>query len=415
MATQSDVEQAKRSVWQEAGFRAYLGASGCAGIAFAMQNLLASWLLIGVLLLPADQVGVALAIIGIPGIFVMLWGGASADRSDPKDLLLRVYLIAPILPLFLIVANGLNALNIWTVTAWGLGVSTLISFSGPALLTTLNRVSGERVQQGVTAATAVGFIVQMMGLAMAGQMERIGLSAALSIQAVCFLIGVLMVRNLPSFPNGKAQVHHSAWNEVLEGLKATYRNRDVFNVLLINFTSSIFNAGAFLTVFPFIIKRIFDGDAWLLAVMMIIFYAGATTSNLLMLRFMPLANPGRIFLVMQLSRMAILFLLWAWPNWIVLILTTIAWGLNMGITSTLARAIVQESAEPQYRGRIMSVFNLGFVGSAPIGALVLGVIIEMFGTLNALIPALAVSFVLFIYGTFTTSLWTYRSPAAKPG
>ena len=36
----------------------------------------------------------------------------------------------------------------------------------------LNRVSGSAVQEGVTAAAAIGFIVQVVGLALAGQIDR---------------------------------------------------------------------------------------------------------------------------------------------------------------------------------------------------------------------------------------------------
>ena len=50
-----------------------------------MQQLLLSWILIGVLVLPADQVGLIQALIGIPGIFIMLMGGALADRADPRN------------------------------------------------------------------------------------------------------------------------------------------------------------------------------------------------------------------------------------------------------------------------------------------------------------------------------------------
>jgi len=89
---------------------------------------------------------------------------------------------------------------------------------------------------------------------------------------------------------------------------------------------------------------------------------------------------------------------------------TLAWGVNMGFTTTLARAIVQESAEEQFRGRILSVFTLGMMGSAPIGAIVLGWVIEIFGTLNALLPAMCVSVVLFLYGNFCTGVRQYRSP-----
>jgi hypothetical protein len=87
-----------------------------------------------------------------------------------------------------------------------------------------------------------------------------------------------------------------------------------------------------------------------------------------------------------------------------------AWGLNMGVTTTLSRTIVQESAEPDFRARILSVYSLGLIGSAPIGAIVLGNIIEVFGTLEALIPAMFVSVVLFLYGVFFSPVWSYVSP-----
>ena len=83
----------------------------------------------------------------------------------------------------------------------------------------------------------------------------------------------------------------------------------------------------------------------------------------------------------------------------------------MGVTTNLARGIVQESAESAFTGRVMAVFSIGMVGSAPIGAILLGWVIERFGTLNALVPAMLVSVALFIYGVYFTKVWTYRSKA----
>ena len=40
------------------------------------------------------------------------------------------------------------------------------------------------------------------------------------------------------------------------------------------------------------------------------------------------------------------------------------------------------------------------VGSAPLGAIVLGWLIEATGTLNALIPAMVLSAILFVYGAW---------------
>ena len=83
----------------------------------------------------------------------------------------------------------------------------------------------------------------------------------------------------------------------------------------------------------------------------------------------------------------------------------------MGITMTLARTIVQESAAEKFRARIMSVYSLGLLGSAPIGALILGRFIDSFGILNALVPAMSISLALFFYGIIFTEVSEYRSPS----
>ena len=400
------------SLWSNTEFRSYLSSVAFSGIAIAMHQLLVAWLLIGVLLQPADRVGLLQAAIGLPGVLLMLWGGASADRTDPRSLLIRVYSLAPVFPLLLVLVDQANLLAVWNVALWGLGMGFVISFSSPAQQAILNRVSGSAVQQGVTAATAIGFSMQLIGLAVAGQLDRLGLTLVLLVQALCLAATALLVRKLsaqPAQPNADR-----ALRRIADGIRATYRNRVVFDVLMLNFLSSIFNAGAFLTVVPFIIKRIYNGNAALLATMMAVFFAGAMVSNLVMLRLMPIARPGRWFVLMQLSRIVILFLLWIEPSWWLLVTAIIAWGLNMGVTSTLARAIVQERAEPEFRGRILSVYTLSLLGSPSIGAVVLGWMIETFGTLNALLPAMATSLFLFLYSVPFTDLWSYRSPTVAP-
>ena len=379
-------------------------------MALAMQQLLLSWMLIGILELPADQVGLIQAIIGIPGVVLMLMGGASADRSDPRSMLIKVYFVAPILPIFLIFMEMYQWLGVATVTLWGLGMSVVQSYSMPGQQAILNRLTSSSVQQGVTAATAIGFVVQVAGLILAGQIDTLGISPVLSLQAVgLVLAGFMMMRIAPLQPTSAPATGASSVQVIRDGLVATYRSPIIFHTLLITFSSSIFNAGSFITVFPFIVKRIYDGDAWLLAVLMAVFFAGATLSNLILLRYMPLKAPGRLFLIMQLSRILVIYLMWIEPAFWFMVVATIGWGLNMGVTTNLARAIVQESAPNEYLGRIMSVFSIGMVGSAPIGAIVLGWMIERFGTLNALIPAMALSLILFLYGAFMSPVWGYRS------
>ena len=399
----------QQAIWQNSEFKLYLGSTAFSGIAFAMQQLLLSWTLIGILEVPASQVGLIQAAAGIPGIFVMLLGGVRADDTDPRTLLIRVYLFAPVLPLFLITVVQLQQLSIQAVLLWALGMSFCVSYSSPAQQTILNRIASSSVQKAVSAATAVGFLVQIFGLGIAGTIDKFGLSPALAFQATCIGLGAFAVRRLHPQPP-VIEKTESPFKNLADGFSEIYKQRDIMQTLIINFTSSVFNAGAFMTVFPFIVKEIYGGNAFLLSFLMVIFYAGATISNLLMIRVMPLVRPGRIFLIMQLSRMVILGLIWFQPVFWVFALACVGWGLNMGVTMTLARTIVQESAAAEFRARIMSVYSLGLLGSAPIGALILGSLIDSLGILNALIPAISISIGLFMYGIIFTNVYNYRSP-----
>lgn len=401
------------SLWRNQQFRIYLASTGLAGTATAMQQLLPAWLMVGILLLPADQVGIIQAAIGLPGILLMLWGGASADQTDARLLLIKIYAVAWLIPLMMFGFNEIGLLNIWTVSLFALAMSTALAFSSPAQQAILNRVAGGDVQRAVTAATAIGFIVQIFGLALAGQIEVVGLGPVLLIQSAGLLLGAFAVRGITPLIIPADRHSEPTLKIIMDGIKAVYGNKVVYHSLIITFTSGIFNAGAFMTALPFIVKRTYDGDALGLATIMIVFYGGATISNIIQFRIMPLARPGLWFLIMQASRVFILFFVWMQPDWWVLMAVLFLWGLNMGVTTNLSRALVQEAGEPQYLARMLSVYSLGLLGSMPIGALIIGFVIEWFGEMNAVVPAMFVSAGLCAYGLIFTGVGRYRSPGFR--
>ena len=152
----------------------YLFSIAFSGIGLAMQQLLLSWLLVGILLLPADKVGIIQASIALPGILLMLWGGAKADQTDPRSILLSGYLLAWILPICLIAIIYFCLLNLWSVACFGLLMSVITSVVTPAQQSLLNQIARQDIQRGVTAVTGIGFVVQIIGFSLAGQLEIIG-------------------------------------------------------------------------------------------------------------------------------------------------------------------------------------------------------------------------------------------------
>ena len=391
-----------------------MGSLACSTSGLGMVQLLLPWLLMSVLALPASRVGPLQAAVGLPGVIIMLWGGARADRTDAGATLTRVFAAAAFVPLGLILVLELGELSVWTVTAWGLGISAALSFSGPAQQSVLSRIAGRDLQRGVTASTAITMFTTMIGIGAAGQLDRIGLRQVLVVQCLCLIAAAFWIRRIGAHESVNPDSAEPAWRQIRDGFRASYRKRPVFDAMTVNFASSIFNAGGFLTAFPFIVREVYDGDAELLSWLMIVFFAGAVVSNLIMLRFMPFQQPGRWFILFQLSRVLVLFLIWVEPSWWLVVTGVVAWGLNMGVTTTLARAIVQEAADPLSRGRVMAVFGIGLLGAPLIGAVILGWIVEQYGPLAGLVPGMAASVLLFVYSMLATGLWRYRSAAEAP-
>jgi predicted MFS family arabinose efflux permease len=396
------------SIWRESVLRTYLASSVSARFAFSMQFLLVSWLLIGVLHTPADDVGLSQAIVGVPGFLLILWGGASADRVDTRTLLVQTYAVAALIPLLLVVCDLADALSFWTVTAWALLLSVAGSYSAPADAAILNRAAGARVQEAVTASTAAGLIVQMLALGLAGRMDTVGLGTVLAAQSLTLAAAAVLTARLPTRP-GPAPPRISAARSIREGFAAAARDPILRSVLTLNFVSMLFNFGTFTLVLPFMLTRIYGGDAAFFSVMLVVFYGGAALTNLAMLKFMPLPHPGRLFLAMQLTRAVLLIGLLFAPPLPILAPLLVLWGVNMGITTTTSRAMIQERATEAFRGRVLSLYNLGIVGAQPLGAMLLGWTIASFGILESLWPGILASAVIFAWGVAATPIWGFRS------
>ena len=67
------------------------------------------------------------------------------------------------------------------------------------------------------------------------------------------------------------------------------------------------------------------------------------------------------------------------PPFLALCSLCFVWGLGAGITLTQGRTVLQIVAPPTHRARLMSLFQLGFAGGGPIGALLAGSIAAVWG------------------------------------
>ena len=382
----------------------YLTGSSLWMAGMSLYGFLFTWLLVGILERPADEAGLARSIAELPPLALLLIGGVVGDRLNGRSFLLTMHMLMALPPIVIAFVYEQQQLSYWWVVAYGVAMAGIQSLSDPTRQATLSRVATMDIQRAVVIMTIVTTGVGMLGFYLGGRLEQLGLAEVLIAQSALFLVGALATRMLPDLPSMNA-----SRPRVLDALKATWRAGLARNVIGLNFLSSLFNAGAYIIALPYIATEVYGGDAAFLAEVMIIFTVGSISSNVLLYFIMPLTYPGRLFLYMQLTRMVILGVLIFEPALWLFYLAMFAWGLNMGITTTMVRSMVQELAPAQERAQILSVLILSFMVSSPVSAYLLGLMIERFSPLTALIPGIVVSVLIFVLGLAFSGLWRFRT------
>lgn len=397
----------------------YSGSYSLWMIAFSLQSILVTWILVGIMNESPERVGFAQLLIGIPGLIFMLWGGVIGDKVDGRKLLIVVNFVSIIPCLLLALASHSGILTFWFLIVTALIASLINAASSPVRNTILNHIAGSRLQFAIGLTTAIGFIATIAGTKLGGEIQRLGLETILYMQAMIFVLGgMVTLKLLPAPParyvsQGNASQGNlsqgSALADISDGLKYIWEFKLTRDLIALNTVSSFFNAGAWMVVIPFIVIRIYAGDALFLANLMVVFNLGSVVANFVLLKFMPLKRPGKLYLIMQLTRIIILLAIWIQPDAWIFFLAVFFWGLNMGVTVTTSRSMIQEFPPAEYRSRVMSVFTLGLMSAAPVGSLILGQVIGVWGSLNALIPGIFASCLIFIWGYYSKDIWNYKS------
>lgn len=398
----------------------FLASSSLWLAGMSLQGFLFTWLLVGVLERPADEAGFARSLAEFPPLVVLFLGGLLGDRFNGRAYLAVMHLLVALPPLLIASVYSMGLLGYWWVVLFGVLMASLQALSDPARQSLISRVARMDIQRAVTIMIITSSLVGLSGFYLGGRLDVLGLGTVLAIQSALFLGGTIAILRLPPLPRMGDPRRRTTLSA---GFRAVWQAPLVRDIISLNLLSSLFNAGAYVVVIPYIVREVYGGDAAFYASVMMVFSAGSIGSSVLLLAFMPLARPGRLFLLMQLTRVLILLALFIEPSLWLFYLAMFAWGLNMGITTTLVRTTVQELADPVRRAQILSVLLLSFMITAPVSSLLLGVLIEHTTPLTALLPGVLISLVIFLLGTWRSGLWEYRSEAphghpataARPG
>jgi MFS family permease len=396
-------------------FRWFMAGQASWFSAFGLQAVLFPFLIVNILFQGPEHIGLAQSALMAPSLLLMMLGGAVADANDLRRLLIYLQLLAALPPLVLAATILLYGPSYIALIAYAVAYGSIQAFILPARDAMLHRVAGADMQRAVTSATAIQFASQIVGFVVGAGAKILGAPGLLLAQAVLLAFGAAATRRLPptepirdptSTPASRGA--GARLSEMAGGVSEVWCSARLRPVVLLMSGVGLFFISVFMVLLPVMVRDIYHGSSGSLALINGAFVMGTITSTVVLMRRLPVVHQGRAMVLALMggaSLVATFSLELAQPQFYAHIYV---FGCGAGIVMSIGRTIVQESARATHRARIMAVYNLSFLGAAPVGAFCLGHVAAAIGVLQAALVCAAGMACLLVLMLAFTPVWGLR-------
>jgi len=334
----------------------------------------------------------------LPLLLFTLIGGVFADRRDRRHMILMSQIVQMLVALVLALLIHTRRIHIAHVLALSSIAGCVRAFGGPAYQSLIPSLVGKEHLPNAIALNSIQFnLAQVIGPVAAGAaLAAFGMVACFGLNGISFLFviaAILALRDV-QVPSMAAD---SLVAQLRTGLRFVQRSPNLVTVAALGFFAA-FLGTPLLTFLPVITRDVFHRDVGFYTQLMTFSGAGAVMGALVVAWLGKNKHLGRILLIL-----------------LVLFGTTIAgFGLSRRVylssfilfsggslyvmCSSLTTSLAQLLAPPEFRGRVVSIYLVAFLGGSPLGSLSSGWLVTRVGSAPVM---------LVINGTALTLLALY--------
>ena len=383
----------------------YLVGTGSWFLAYGIQSVMFAWLVTMVLRESPERVGFAQMALLLPGTLLILIGGSYADRFGGRKVVILAQSFAVLASAYLLFIVGADQLTYPLIIVYALLMGLAQAFVTPARDGLLNEVAEGRLQRTVMLTSIMQFGLQMVGFLVASLSDHVGPELVIGTQMLALLIGVAGFARIRGVARPAPMAQPRLLRSVVEGAKTVFGSPSMRMVMIQNVAMALFFMGSYIVTMPILVREIFSGTAQDLAFMNGANSLGLVSTILLMLRLGDVQRQGRALLLAQSLGSLVLAGAAVAPSFLLWVVALFVWGVCGGAAMTMSRTIMQEQAPEAQRGRVMSFYSFSFMGAGPVGALICGYLVELFGPQLALMIAAGCMLAVILVVWAGSSLW----------
>ena len=361
----------------------------------------------------------------LPVLAISLFAGVLADRLDKRRLLLLTQSASLVQAAVVALLASAGLMTPWLLIALAFVFGTINAFDLPARASFVaEMVSGKDLSNAIALNSAAFNAARVVGPAVAGILvATLGEAGCFWINAVSYFA---VLAGLARMDLARRDTSHmrgrSTLSTLKEGIRYAFGVPAIRNLLLLlGFTTGF--GFQYMVLLPVYAKDILDAGPQGFGLLVSAFGLGSLLSALRMTRQLTRGDL-RMNLLVGLVTAGLGMLGFAWSRIFGLTLVmgfACGFGLILYVAST--NTLLQITTEDRFRGRVMSLYTLMFIGTAPLGALTAGWVAKRSGapvatSLSAMVllfGALWVAYRLRVLARREAGRLTEAAPIDKEG
>ncbi len=376
-----------------------------------MQSVAQSWLVYKL-----TGSAVLLGLVGfsnqIPVFLLAPWGGVLADRINRRRILLATQTIAMILAFVLSALTLFHRVQVSHLFVLSALLGITNAFDIPARQAfVVDMVGKEDLINAIALNSSMVNGARIVGPAVAG------LLVAVVGEGWCFLINAasyvavlagLLAMNVPLRP--RLSRHTSTLENIVEGFRYAGKKAPIRALLLLLGLVSLMGM-PYAVLMPLFADQVLHGGASGLGILMGASGIGALIGALTLASRRGLRGLGRWVAVSAAGFGVSLMLFSASRHFLLSAALLVPVGFFFMLEMAASNTLIQSMVTDELRGRVMAVYSMMFMGLAPIGAVLAGILAERVGAPRTI--AIGGAFCVLGGGLFALRLPSLRDEARR--
>jgi MFS family permease len=330
------------------------------------------------------DVAIATGLQFLPMLLFGPFGGLIADRLDKRKVLYATQSSAAVLALMLGILTLTHSAQLWEIYVLSAGLGVVNLFDNPSRQTFVSEMVGlDLLPNAVSLNSVLINSARVIGPGIGGVLIlTVGVGTCFMVNAASYIAVIVALSLMRASELYRRPGVTRAKGQVREGLRYVWSTPDLKKPLISMAIVGVF-AFNFTITLPLLAKFTFHGGAGLYSAFLAAMGAGAVLGGLFTAHR---SNPStRLLAIIGFLFGAIIVAVALMPTATAAIVLLVPMGATSIAFIATNNATLQLRADPDMRGRVMSLNAIAFLGSTPIGAPLLGYISDVSSPRVALI------------------------------